>query len=95
MSSPMEPRITIRDEEDQGTVIAALVQYAHTTAARTTLNGDWSGMVDELGRVVGILGTLRDQLQTEEVHQRFGTLPDDDEIREVMDDFRDRYGFSD
>jgi len=88
----MVPRIVVPDKGDQSTVVTALVMYSHSVAARAMMDGDFSHMIDEQKRIVGLLEALREEVIGERAERVFGPMPDDDEIKSAFDRFREEFG---
>lgn len=81
MASEFTPRLTIRDASDEALIFAALVDFAHKSAAGLSVD---IGQLPTLRRVTELLECVRDNALGRAANEEFGPIPSDEEIAEEL-----------
>lgn len=81
MASEFIPRLTIRDARDEALIFAALVDMAHKSTVRMSVD---VSEIDTLRRTVELLECVRDNAIQRAANEEFGPVPSDEEIAEEL-----------
>ena len=77
MSESMIPRITIPDDEDRATVIAALMHYSRKVSHVACEHGDITMMISEMRIAVDLLDEIMHQMKAG-LDEKLGKFSDED-----------------
>lgn len=81
MANEFIPRLTIRDASDEALIFAALVDFAHKSAAGLAFD---LKHLPALRRTVELLEAVKDSGIQRVANETFGPVPSDEEIAEEL-----------